>query len=58
MTIIAQAVAEYGLLDSLVLAGQKVSFAARAFVADAGPGTWTLVGAVVLGILWSLSRRS
>lgn len=55
--MIAQAVAEYGLMQQMALGMQKMSYAARSFVSDAGPGTWVVVAAIVLAALWILIRR-
>ena len=55
--LLAQAVGEYGLMQSVAAGVQKVSFAARAFISDAGPGTWALFGVVVVAGLWMLTRR-
>jgi hypothetical protein len=55
--VLAQAVAEYGLMESVAAGVQKASFAARAFISEAGPGTWTLIGVVVLAGLFMLTRR-
>jgi MYXO-CTERM domain-containing protein len=55
--MIAQAVAEYGLMEQMALGVQKTSYAVRGFISDAGPGTWVVVAVIVLGGLWSLGRR-
>jgi MYXO-CTERM domain-containing protein len=55
--LLAQAVGEYGLMQSAAAGVQKVSFAARAFISDAGPATWALFGVVVVAGLWMLTRR-
>lgn len=56
--VFAQAVAEYGLMEMVASGVQKVSFAARSFFNDAGPGTWALIGVVVVIGAWTLLRRS
>lgn len=55
--LLAQAVGEYGLMESVAAGVQKVSFAARAFISDAGPGTWPLFAVVAVAGLWMLTRR-
>ena len=55
--MIAQAVAEYGLMQQMALGVQKTSYAVRSFISDAGPGTWIVVGLIALCLLWSLSKR-
>lgn len=55
--MIAQAVAEYGLMQQMALGVQKVSFTVQSFISDAGPGTWTVVAAIVVYGLWNVSRR-
>ena len=55
--MIAQAVAEYGLMQQMALGIQKLSFTMRSFISDAGPGTWVVVGALVLSVLWTLKPR-
>ena len=55
--MIAQAIAEYGLLEQMALGVQKASFTVRSFISDAGPGTWTVVAVIVMYGLWSFSRR-
>ena len=56
-TMIAQAVAEYGLMEQMALGVQKTSYAVRGFISDAGPGTWIVIGLIALVVLWSLSKR-
>jgi hypothetical protein len=55
--LLAQAVGEYGLMESVATGMQKVSFAARAFISDAGPGTWALFAVFALAGLWMLVGR-
>jgi len=55
--IIAQAVAEYGLMDQMALGVQHVSYTVQSFVSDAGPGTWVVVGVLAVVGLLALRRR-
>ena len=55
--MLAQSLAEYGLMAAMASAVQKTSNAVTLFARDAGPGTWAILGIAVAGGLWILLRR-
>ena len=55
--LVAQAVGEYGMLGSIASATQRLSNAVGLWAREAGPGTWLVVGVIVLLALRSLLRR-
>ena len=55
--MIAQSLAEYGLMAELSGAIQTMSNSVSLWMRDAGLAEWSLVGAIVFGLLWGLRRR-
>lgn len=55
--MIAQAVAEYGLLSALAANAREVSYEVQNWIAEASPLTWAVIVGVILVALWGLIRR-
>ena len=55
--MIAQSLTEYGLMAQLAGAIQSLSNGVSLWMRDAGIAQWSVVGAVVFGLLWGLRRR-
>jgi len=55
--LLAQAVGEYSMLSAASSAIQRLSNGVGLWAREAGPGTWILIGAIVLLGLRSLLRR-
>jgi hypothetical protein len=52
----AQSVVEYGALASAKSNLQAVGYTIREWFAQAGPGTWIVIGGVVVLVFW-MKRR-
>jgi MYXO-CTERM domain-containing protein len=55
--MLAQSMVEYGALATLKVRAAQVTSTITNWIADAGPGTWAMLGVLVLGLLWLRSRR-
>ena len=55
--IVAQAVGEYGMMGAMSSAVQRLSNSVGLWAREAGPGTWLVIGAVVILGLRSLLRK-